>query len=171
MTKRTRTTLPPLRRRRVLCRPRCGGGAARLGQNGVMPRSNRPRRAVSGKARSGKASSGQGAGRAAGGKHAAGPAPELDLERARTGIARRESAPDGEWMVRSISASRAAAFSMAASVDSTRRRALPVGARVRADAGGGAPFEAVSLHDLPGAFPLLGDVTGGGDEDPQRLHR
>lgn len=58
-----------------------------------MPRSNRPRRAASG--------------RGAAGKHAAGPAPELDLERARTGIARRESAPDGEWMVRSISASRA----------------------------------------------------------------
>lgn len=72
-----------------------------------MPRSNRPRRALSGKARSGNAASGRGAGRPAGGKHAAGPAPELDLERARTGIARRESAPDGEWMVRSISASRA----------------------------------------------------------------
>ncbi|KRE80046.1 hypothetical protein [Arthrobacter sp. Soil763] len=66
-----------------------------------MPRSNRPRRAA------GKAPSGRGAGRTGGGKHAAGPAPELDLERARTGIARRESAPDGEWMVRLISADRA----------------------------------------------------------------
>jgi|SRR5450830_238468 hypothetical protein len=63
-----------------------------------MPRSNRPRRTATGNA---------GPKRAAAGKHAAGPAPELDLERARTGIARRESAPDGEWMVRSISASRA----------------------------------------------------------------
>jgi hypothetical protein len=60
-----------------------------------MPRSNRPRRAASGKP-------GQ-----AGGKHSAGPVPELDLERARTGIARRESAPDGEWMVRTMTASRA----------------------------------------------------------------
>ncbi|WP_445153987.1 ATP/GTP-binding protein [Arthrobacter sp. Hor0625] len=66
-----------------------------------MPRSNRPRRAA------GKAPSGRGSGRTGGGKHAAGPAPELDLERARTGIARRESAPDGEWMVRLISADRA----------------------------------------------------------------
>lgn len=64
-----------------------------------MPRSNRPRRAVSGKAVAGKAGSGTG-------KHG-GPVPELDLERARTGVARRESAPDGEWMVRSITASRA----------------------------------------------------------------
>ncbi|MDQ0755865.1 ATP/GTP-binding protein [Arthrobacter sp. B3I4] len=67
-----------------------------------MPRSNRPRRAASGNTASGRA-----AGRTGGGKHVAGPVPELDLERARTGIARRESAPDGEWMVRSISASRA----------------------------------------------------------------
>jgi hypothetical protein len=66
-----------------------------------MPRSNRPRRAATGHA-PGRKGAGKGAG-----KHAAGPVPELDLERARTGIARRESAPDGEWMVRSISASRA----------------------------------------------------------------
>ena len=70
-----------------------------------MPRSNRPRRAASGNAPAGN---GAGKGSARGtGKHAAGPPPELDLERARTGIARRESAPDGEWIVRSISASRA----------------------------------------------------------------
>lgn len=60
-----------------------------------MPRSNRPRRAVSGKA--GKP--------APGGK--GGPVPELDLERARSGYARRESAPDGEWMVRPVTAARA----------------------------------------------------------------
>ena len=60
-----------------------------------MPRSNRPRRAASGKL--GQASR----------KHAAGPVPELDLERARSGIARRESAPDGEWMVRTMTAKRA----------------------------------------------------------------
>lgn len=78
-----------------------------------MPRSNRPRRAASGHTPGGKGA-GKGGGKSAGkgggkgaGKHAAGPAPELDLERARTGIARRESAPDGEWIVRSISASRA----------------------------------------------------------------
>ncbi|MFF2029608.1 ATP/GTP-binding protein [Arthrobacter sp. NPDC058192] len=63
-----------------------------------MPRSNRPRRAASGRA----AASGK---KAPGAKH--GPAPELDLERARSGFARRESAPDGEWMVRSMTASRA----------------------------------------------------------------
>lgn len=68
-----------------------------------MPRSNRPRRAVPGKAGAGK-SAGRSAGRADG-KH--GPVPELDLERARSGVARRESAPDGEWAVRSITASRA----------------------------------------------------------------
>lgn len=62
-----------------------------------MPRSNRPRRAASRKA--GKAPGKAGAKR--------GPVPELDLERARTGVARRESAPDGDWMVRSITASRA----------------------------------------------------------------
>ncbi len=67
-----------------------------LGQNGCMPRSNRPRRPVSGKA-------GAGSGRAAGRK-GSGEAPELDLERARAGIARRESAPDGEWMVRTMTA-------------------------------------------------------------------
>ncbi|MGG5171645.1 ATP/GTP-binding protein [Pseudarthrobacter sp. J1738] len=33
---------------------------------------------------------------------------ELDLERARNGIARREQAPDGVWMVRSITARNAA---------------------------------------------------------------
>ncbi len=63
-----------------------------------MPRSNRPRRAPSAKAGSGRTAK-------PGSKH--GPAPELDLERARTGVARRESAPDGEWMVRLISAGRA----------------------------------------------------------------
>ncbi|TLM76038.1 ATP/GTP-binding protein [Pseudarthrobacter sp. NamB4] len=61
-----------------------------------MPRSNRPRRPVSGK---GTASGRNGAGRKRGGEAA-----ELDLERARAGIARRESAPDGEWMVRTITA-------------------------------------------------------------------
>lgn len=60
-----------------------------------MPRSNRPRRPAPGNG-----------GARQPGKHG-GPVPELDLERARTGIARRESAPDGEWVVRSISASRA----------------------------------------------------------------
>jgi hypothetical protein len=60
-----------------------------------MPRSNRPRRAASGKL--GQASR----------KHAGGPVPELDLERARSGISRRESAPDGEWMVRTMTAKRA----------------------------------------------------------------
>src|SRR6476469_5758168 len=64
-----------------------------LGQNGCMPRSNRPRRPVSG-----KGASGRGAGRK--GQEV----PELDLERARAGIARRESAPDGEWMVRTMTA-------------------------------------------------------------------
>jgi len=66
-----------------------------LGQNGYMPRSNRPRRPVSGK--------GSASGRGAGGKRS-GDIPELDLERARAGIARRESAPDGEWMVRTMTA-------------------------------------------------------------------
>ncbi|MBT2250033.1 ATP/GTP-binding protein [Arthrobacter sp. BHU FT2] len=61
-----------------------------------MPRSNRPRRPVSGK----------GTGRGSGKK--AGDAPGLDLERARAGVARRESAPDGEWMVRSMTARNAA---------------------------------------------------------------
>jgi hypothetical protein len=73
----------------------------RLGQNGCMPRSNRPRRPVSGKGASGKGASGRGVGRK-------GPdVPELDLERARGGIARRESAPDGEWMVRTMTAKNA----------------------------------------------------------------
>ncbi|MEN8581986.1 ATP/GTP-binding protein [Arthrobacter sp. KBS0703] len=64
-----------------------------------MPRSNRPRRAKTGRATPGNA--------AGGGKHGSGPAPELDLERARAGIARRESAPDGVWMVRSMTARKA----------------------------------------------------------------
>jgi hypothetical protein len=74
-----------------------------------MPRSNRPRR-PSGKAGTGKAGSGKaGTARAGrqGGKKGAGEVPELDLERARSGFARRESAPDGEWMVRSMTAGRA----------------------------------------------------------------
>jgi hypothetical protein len=53
-----------------------------------MPRSNRPRRPASGK----------------GGRARPEAAPELDLERARAGIARRESAPDGDWMVRTMTA-------------------------------------------------------------------
>lgn len=71
------------------------GRSAGLGQNGCMPRSNRPRRPASGK--------GAGAGRKGSGE-----VPELDLERARAGIARRESAPDGEWMVRTMTARNAA---------------------------------------------------------------
>ena len=63
-----------------------------------MPRSNRPRRAVSGRAGSGKAAKPGVKG---------GPAPELDLERARSGFTRRESAPDGEWSVRPVTAGRA----------------------------------------------------------------
>ncbi|MDP9984982.1 ATP/GTP-binding protein [Arthrobacter sp. FW306-05-C] len=63
-----------------------------------MPRSNRPRRPVSGRA----PVSGKGAGRKRNGD-----VPELDLERARAGIARRESAPDGEWMVRTMTAKNA----------------------------------------------------------------
>ena len=63
-----------------------------------MPRSNRPRRAVSGRAGSGKAAKPGAKG---------GPVPELDLERARSGFARRESAPDGEWSVRPVTAGRA----------------------------------------------------------------
>lgn len=70
-----------------------------LGQNGCMPRSNRPRRPVSGK----PAATGRGTG-----KKGNGDVPELDLERARAGVARRESAPDGEWMVRSMTARNAA---------------------------------------------------------------
>ncbi|MGP0222897.1 MULTISPECIES: ATP/GTP-binding protein [unclassified Paenarthrobacter] len=60
-----------------------------------MPRSNRPRRSPS-SARSGKSA----------GKWTD-PVPELDLERARAGIARRESAPDGDWMVRTMTARQA----------------------------------------------------------------
>jgi hypothetical protein len=71
----------------------------RLGQNGCMPRSNRPRRPVSGK--------GSVSGRAGAGKKGSRDVPELDLERARAGIARRESAPDGEWMVRTMTAKNA----------------------------------------------------------------
>ncbi|MDJ0321582.1 ATP/GTP-binding protein [Pseudarthrobacter sp. PS3-L1] len=55
-----------------------------------MPRSNRPRR---------RATSGPTGGFSGG----LGP-PDNDLERARAGIARRESAPDGEWIVRSMTA-------------------------------------------------------------------
>ncbi|WP_026555381.1 hypothetical protein [Arthrobacter sp. 35W] len=54
-----------------------------------MPRSNRPRRRT-----------------AAPGKHAA--PEELDLDRTRLGVPTRESAPDGEWAVRSITARNAA---------------------------------------------------------------
>ncbi|MDR7082960.1 hypothetical protein J2X01_002250 [Arthrobacter ginsengisoli] len=63
-----------------------------------MPRSNRPRRPVPGRAGSGKSAKPGAKG---------GPVPELDLERARSGFARRESAPDGEWSVRPITAGRA----------------------------------------------------------------
>jgi hypothetical protein len=71
-----------------------------LGQNGGMPRSNRPRRPATGK---GAAARRGPAGKAAG-RTGNGDVPELDLERARAGIARRESAPDGEWMVRTMTA-------------------------------------------------------------------
>ncbi|HEV7168218.1 MAG TPA: ATP/GTP-binding protein [Micrococcaceae bacterium] len=64
-----------------------------------MPRSNRPRRSPGG------LPSGKSGGKS-GGKY--GPPAELDLERARSGFARRESAPDGEWMVRPITARNAA---------------------------------------------------------------
>ena len=74
------------------------GPAAVLGQNGYMPRSNRPRRPVSGR--------GPVAGKGAARKRN-GDVPELDLERARAGIARRESAPDGEWMIRTMTAKNA----------------------------------------------------------------
>jgi hypothetical protein len=70
-------------------------GRPGLGQNGGMPRSNRPRRPTSGKPGG------------AAGKKGSGEVPELDLERARAGIARRESAPDGEWMVRTMTAKNA----------------------------------------------------------------
>jgi hypothetical protein len=68
-----------------------------------MPRSNRPRRAVSGRTGAGRS----GAGKTARPEAKGGTQPELDLERVRSGFARRESAPDGEWMVRAITASRA----------------------------------------------------------------
>lgn len=68
-----------------------------------MPRSNRPRRAAAGRVGSGHAGSGRKLRPGAKG----GPVPELDLERARSGFARRESAPDGEWSVRPITAARA----------------------------------------------------------------
>lgn len=74
-----------------------------LGQNGGMPRSNRPRRPVSGK---GGGAAGRGTAKGAGRK-GGGEVPELDLERSRAGIARRETAPDGDWMVRSITAKNA----------------------------------------------------------------
>jgi hypothetical protein len=67
-----------------------------LGQNGGMPRSNRPRRPATGKSAAAKWG--------LTGKKGNGDVPELDLERARAGIARRESAPDGEWMVRTMTA-------------------------------------------------------------------
>ncbi|WP_284975360.1 ATP/GTP-binding protein [Arthrobacter sp. efr-133-TYG-104] len=60
-----------------------------------MPRSNRPRR---------NTSTGRGAKPA--GKWMEPPV-ELDLERARGGIVRRESAPDGEWVVRTMTAKKA----------------------------------------------------------------
>ena len=59
-----------------------------------MPRSNRPRR------RPGSSSTGSG-------KRGAAPAPLEGLERARIGIDRREVAPDGVWMVRTMTALRA----------------------------------------------------------------
>lgn len=85
--------------RRLARRLRGCGSRAGLGQNGCMPRSNRPRRPVSGK--------GAGPGKRGAGKKGGGDVPELDLERARAGIARRESAPDGEWMVRTMTAKNA----------------------------------------------------------------
>ena len=94
------TTPSALPLRHPVRRAPARGGALQgtpLGQNGIMPRSNRPRRSSAGRPPSGKA----------GGKHGPGPAPELDLERARAGVARRESAPDGEWMVRSMTARKA----------------------------------------------------------------
>jgi hypothetical protein len=69
-----------------------------------MPRSNRPRRSSAGRSSAGRSGSGKAA---AGGKHGSGPVPELDLERARAGIARRENAPDGVWMVRTMTARKA----------------------------------------------------------------
>lgn len=107
MTSRTPYRLPSAGCR---LRRRSPGGCGRLrpveepagpplGQNGGMPRSNRPRRPVSGK--------GSGSGRAGAGKKGGQDVPELDLERARAGIVRRETAPDGEWMVRTMTAKNA----------------------------------------------------------------
>ena len=70
-----------------------------------MPRSNRPRRALSGKSGTGRSGTGKAAQQ--GGRKGGGQVPEVDLERARSGFARRESAPDGEWMVRPVTAGRA----------------------------------------------------------------
>ena len=64
-----------------------------------MPRSNRPRRQLP--------ASSTAAGRNARRKWAA-PVPEIDLDRARSGIPERESASDGEWSVRRITARNAA---------------------------------------------------------------
>lgn len=55
-----------------------------------MPRSNRPRRTTGAHSRKW------------------GDAPELDLERARSGFPTRESSPDGEWSVRRITERNAA---------------------------------------------------------------
>lgn len=60
-----------------------------------MPRSNRPRRVSSEK--SGRKARKRGDEQSA----------ELDLERARSGIARHETAPDGSWMVRTMTAKQA----------------------------------------------------------------
>ncbi|MET4061259.1 hypothetical protein ABIB35_002826 [Arthrobacter sp. UYP6] len=64
-----------------------------------MPRSNRPRRPPG--------AANANLGRSARSKWAT-PAAELDLERTRAGIPRRESASDGEWSVRQITARNAA---------------------------------------------------------------
>ena len=63
----------------------------------TMPRSNRPRRPAGGTAASRPVRS-----------KWARPAPEFDLERTRAGIPHRESAADGEWSVRRITAVNAA---------------------------------------------------------------
>jgi hypothetical protein len=112
MTSRTPSRLPPHRRtagqKALHGTPPEAQRSLWLGQNGGMPRSNRPRRPVSGKAGGpgGKGAAGKAAGKGTG-KKGSGEVPELDLERARAGIARRESAPDGEWMVRTITAKKA----------------------------------------------------------------
>ncbi|MBD8044302.1 hypothetical protein H9638_10840 [Arthrobacter sp. Sa2BUA2] len=64
-----------------------------------MPRSNQPRRRLPASATA--------AGRNARRKWAA-PAPDIDLDRARVGLPERESAADGEWSVRRITARNAA---------------------------------------------------------------